>query len=316
MLDLGSGGGIDVLLSARRVGPTGKAYGLDMTDEMLALARENQRKAGARPTSSSCKGEIEAIPLPAETVDVVISNCVINLSGDKPQVLAEAARVLQARRPLRRLRRDRRRGHGRRNPRRHAAVDRLHRGRADRGASSKTHSPPPASPTSRSTRRTASTSTPARRSSAPASRSSGRPADATSPTPDSNRGKRRSHSRSPVRGGRLTKKDGRRGATPSSHVRMPRLWLDAHFPWWSSQSRRIAVVGDGRERGVAGEDRQPASRRLHHRCPGDGRGAGVEDGGQAARDARPQADRSPLQADRSRHLDGAPPTCLLNGISF
>jgi ubiquinone/menaquinone biosynthesis C-methylase UbiE len=94
VLDLGSGGGIDVLLSARRVGPTGKAYGLDMTDEMLALARENQRKAGVENVEW-LRGEIEAIPLPAETVDVVISNCVINLSGDKPRVFAEAARVLK-----------------------------------------------------------------------------------------------------------------------------------------------------------------------------------------------------------------------------
>ena len=94
VLDLGSGGGIDVLLSARRVGPTGKAYGLDMTEEMLALARENQRKAGVENVEW-LRGEIEAIPLPDESVDVVISNCVINLSGDKPRVLAEAARVLK-----------------------------------------------------------------------------------------------------------------------------------------------------------------------------------------------------------------------------
>ena len=94
VLDLGSGGGIDVLLSAKRVGPTGKAYGLDMTDEMLALARENQRKAGVENVEW-LRGEIEAIPLPAESVDVVISNCVINLSGDKARVLAEAARVLK-----------------------------------------------------------------------------------------------------------------------------------------------------------------------------------------------------------------------------
>ena len=94
VLDLGSGGGIDVLLSAKRVGATGKAFGLDMTDEMLALARENQRKAGVENVEW-LRGEIEAIPLPAETVDVVISNCVINLSGDKPKVLAEAARVLK-----------------------------------------------------------------------------------------------------------------------------------------------------------------------------------------------------------------------------
>ena len=94
VLDLGSGGGIDVLLSARRVGPTGKAYGLDMTDEMLALARENQRKAGAENVEF-LKGEIEAIPLPDNSVDVIISNCVINLSGDKDRVLCEAFRVLK-----------------------------------------------------------------------------------------------------------------------------------------------------------------------------------------------------------------------------
>jgi SAM-dependent methyltransferase len=94
VLDLGSGGGIDVLLSARRVGPTGKAYGLDMTDEMLALARDNQRKAGASNVEF-LKGEIEAIPLPDNSVDVIISNCVINLSGDKDRVLREAFRVLK-----------------------------------------------------------------------------------------------------------------------------------------------------------------------------------------------------------------------------
>lgn len=94
VLDLGSGGGIDVLLSARRVGPTGKAYGLDMTDEMLALARENQRKAGLENVEF-LKGEIEHIPLPDNSVDVVISNCVINLSGDKDRVLGEAFRVLK-----------------------------------------------------------------------------------------------------------------------------------------------------------------------------------------------------------------------------
>jgi SAM-dependent methyltransferase len=94
VLDLGSGGGIDVLLSARRVGPTGKAYGLDMTDEMLALARENQAKAGVENVEW-LRGQIEEIPLPAGSVDVVISNCVINLSGDKPRVIAEAARVLR-----------------------------------------------------------------------------------------------------------------------------------------------------------------------------------------------------------------------------
>jgi SAM-dependent methyltransferase len=94
VLDLGSGGGIDVLLSARRVGPAGKAYGLDMTDEMLALARENQKKAGIGNVEF-LKGEIEAIPLPDNSVDVIISNCVINLSGDKDRVLEEAFRVLK-----------------------------------------------------------------------------------------------------------------------------------------------------------------------------------------------------------------------------
>ena len=94
VLDLGSGGGIDVLLSARRVGPTGKAYGLDMTDEMPALARENQKKAGAT-NFEFLKGEIEHIPLPDNSVDVIISNCVINLSADKDQVIREAFRVLK-----------------------------------------------------------------------------------------------------------------------------------------------------------------------------------------------------------------------------
>jgi SAM-dependent methyltransferase len=94
VLDLGSGGGIDVLLSAKRVGPTGKAYGLDMTDDMLALARENQRRAGVANVEF-LKGEIEAVPLPDEAVDVIISNCVINLSADKGKVLAEAFRVLR-----------------------------------------------------------------------------------------------------------------------------------------------------------------------------------------------------------------------------
>ncbi|KMS89918.1 MULTISPECIES: arsenite methyltransferase [Streptomyces] len=94
VLDLGSGGGIDVLLSARRVGPTGKAYGLDMTEEMLALALSNARKAGATNVEF-LKGTIEAVPLPAGTIDVVISNCVINLSVDKPAVFAETFRVLR-----------------------------------------------------------------------------------------------------------------------------------------------------------------------------------------------------------------------------
>jgi SAM-dependent methyltransferase len=94
VLDLGSGGGIDVLLSARRVGPTGKAYGLDMTDEMLVLARENQRQSGLSNVEF-LKGEIENIPLPDNSVDVIVSNCVINLSADKDRVLAEAFRVLR-----------------------------------------------------------------------------------------------------------------------------------------------------------------------------------------------------------------------------
>jgi ubiquinone/menaquinone biosynthesis C-methylase UbiE len=94
VLDLGSGGGIDVLLSAKRVGPSGKAYGLDMTDEMLALAMDNKTKAGATNVEF-LKGHIESIPLPSNSVDVIISNCVINLSGDKKKVLAEAFRVLK-----------------------------------------------------------------------------------------------------------------------------------------------------------------------------------------------------------------------------
>jgi arsenite methyltransferase len=94
VLDLGSGGGIDVLLSAKRVGPTGKVYGLDMTDEMLALARENQKKAGVQNVEF-LKGTIENLPLPDNSVDVIISNCVINLSGDKDRVLQEAFRVLK-----------------------------------------------------------------------------------------------------------------------------------------------------------------------------------------------------------------------------
>jgi arsenite methyltransferase len=94
VLDLGSGGGIDVLLSAKRVGPTGRAYGLDMTDEMLGLARENARKAGAENVEF-LQGFIEEIPLPEQSVDVVISNCVINLSTDKPRVVDEMFRVLR-----------------------------------------------------------------------------------------------------------------------------------------------------------------------------------------------------------------------------
>src|SRR5437879_9064885 len=99
VLDLGSGGGIDVLLSAKRVGPSGKAYGLDMTDEMLALARANQAKAGATNVEF-LKGEIENIPLPPDAVDVIISNCVINLSADKGSVVKEAFRVLRPRGPF------------------------------------------------------------------------------------------------------------------------------------------------------------------------------------------------------------------------
>ena len=168
VLDLGSGGGIDVLLSARRVGPTGKAYGVDMTDEMLALARANADKAGATNVEF-VKGTIEAVPLPDASVDVVISNCVINLSTDKPAVLAEAHRLLRpggrfgvsdvvaedhldagAARRARQLRR-------------------LHRRRADASASTATGSPPPASPTSPSPPPTRSPTACTRRSSGPAS---------------------------------------------------------------------------------------------------------------------------------------------------
>jgi len=102
VLDLGSGGGIDVLLSARRVGPRGKAYGLDMTDEMLALARENQRKSGLENVEF-LKGEIENIPLPDNSVDVIVSNCVINLSADKARVMREAFSGPEAGRALRRF---------------------------------------------------------------------------------------------------------------------------------------------------------------------------------------------------------------------
>ena len=132
MLDLGSGAGADVLISARRVGPAGKAIGLDMTDEMLALARANAAAAGAGNVEF-VKGYLEAIPLPDAAVDVVISNCVINLAADKRVVLAEASRVLRPGGRFADHRRDRRSRHGRRHPRRHAAVDGLRRRRADRG---------------------------------------------------------------------------------------------------------------------------------------------------------------------------------------
>ena len=112
VLDLGSGGGIDVLLSARRVGPTGKAYGLDMTDEMLELARQNQREAGVENVEF-VKGTIEDVPLPDDSVDVIISNCVINLSADKPARLPRGGTGPAPGRSLRRQRRRRRRGHGR-----------------------------------------------------------------------------------------------------------------------------------------------------------------------------------------------------------
>ena len=121
VLDLGSGGGIDVLLSAKRVGPTGRAYGLDMTDEMLALARENQRKAGVENVEW-LRGEIEAIPLPAESVDVVISNCVINLSGGQATGAGRGGAGPEAGWAPRGLRRDRRRGHGRGDAGRHGRI--------------------------------------------------------------------------------------------------------------------------------------------------------------------------------------------------
>ena len=135
VLDLGSGAGADVLISARRVGATGKAIGLDMTDEMLELARANAREAGVENVEF-VKGYIEDIPLPDDTVDVVISNCVINLAADKSKVLARGRAGAPPRRALRRIRRHRRPRHGRGNPRRHAAVDRLRRRRAHPRASS------------------------------------------------------------------------------------------------------------------------------------------------------------------------------------
>ena len=174
VLDLGSGGGIDVLLSAQRVGPAGKAYGLDMTDEMLALARENAAKAGATNVEF-LKGEIESIPLPAGSVDVVISNCVINLSGDKAQRPAGGRTGPPPRWPLRASAMSSptptwTRRHGRTWPRGPAASPAPSRRRTS-SASWR----PPASRMLRSARRIASTTTPPRPSSAPASPRDSRP---------------------------------------------------------------------------------------------------------------------------------------------
>ena len=131
VLDLGSGAGADVLISARRVGPTGKAIGLDMTDEMLELARANAARRASR-TSSSSRATSRTCRCRTQTVDVVISNCVINLSGDKPSVLRGGSPRASPGRPVRGLRRDRRSRHGRADPRRHGRLDGLHRRRADR----------------------------------------------------------------------------------------------------------------------------------------------------------------------------------------
>ena len=131
VLDLGSGGGIDVLLSAKRVGPTGKAYGLDMTDDMLALARENQKQAGVTNVEF-LKGEIENIPLPDNSVDVIISNCVINLSADKDRVLSRSLPSVKVRRTIRGLRCGRARQRAGSCPQKHVALGWLYRRRARR----------------------------------------------------------------------------------------------------------------------------------------------------------------------------------------
>ncbi len=131
VLDLGSGGGADVLISARRVGPGGRAIGLDMTDEMLDLARRNAAEAGVENVEF-VKGYLEDLPLADESVDVVLSNCVVNLSGDKPQSAHRSRTRAAARRSIRRLRRDRRPRHGRCDQGRHDRLDRLHRRRPDR----------------------------------------------------------------------------------------------------------------------------------------------------------------------------------------
>ena len=160
-----SGAGADVLISARRVGPTGRAIGIDMTDEMLELARRNAAEAGIENVEFR-KGYLEELPLADASVDVVISNCVINLSGDKPEVLRRGRARPEARRPVRRLGRHRRPGHGRRHTGRHGRVDRLHRRGADRNRVPSRARRRRTSRTSRSARPTASTSTPPPRSSA------------------------------------------------------------------------------------------------------------------------------------------------------
>ena len=160
VLDLGSGAGADVLISARRVGPTGKAIGLDMTDEMLVLARRNATTAGVENVEF-VKGYLEQLPLADETVDVVISNCVINLSGDKPTRDPRSRSRATPGRPIRGLRRDRRPRHGRSDASRHGRLDRLHRRRPHRsrvpqrppGRRPRGHRDPPDPPRSRARRR-------------------------------------------------------------------------------------------------------------------------------------------------------------------